>query len=296
MNLVRALVDAWGGLLAAFHPPLAFASAGAAGRLAQRLGRSGPAAAEVAQLFSQAPAAAAVTAREIASVAARNRALRRFAGRRGPGAVEPLVRFAGWEVLAERLAARAPAILLSVPRGPRIATAAGAYRLGATTLVVAGVPRLPYAAWGHEVCAPETGGRGGAIALKTAVDRLRAGGWVLAALEGEVGPGGRPLPMLGGSIAPRPGIAAMARLGGAPIFPVAATWGTGRRPIELTVHPPLAAVAAAGAGRGDRRLLEALARRVEELVRAAPGQCDLRFLRSCLAPGSQSGAASRPER
>ena len=283
MTLARAFADAWVGRLALFHPPLAFAWAGAVGGLAQRLGRSGPAVAEVARFFSQAPAAAAETARQIAAVAARNRALRRLLERRGPGAIEPWVRFAGEEVLAERLATKTPAILLVVPRGPRIVTATGLRRLGAPALIVAGLPRQPYTAWGFEVCDPGTGGRLGAIALKTAVDRLRAGGWVVAALEGEVGAGARPLPILGGSIALRPGIAVMARLGGAPIFPVAAAWGAGGRVLELAVHPPLRAAAAPDSGGADQQLLADLARQVADLVAAAPGQCDLRFLRACLS-------------
>ncbi len=297
MSIRRAVADSWVDLLGSVNAAAAFGWAGAEGQFARRLGYGGPATGEVARFFSLDRSAATSVARQIAAAGCRNRALGRYARRRGLGAVESLVTLTGAERLSQILATKGPAILIVAPQGPRLAATAALHKLGATALVVADLPRQPLASWGFEVQAPGAShGQNAAIALKAAVDHLRNGGWVLAGFEGEIGPAVLELAFLGGTVALRPGVAVMARLGRAPVFPIAARWIPGDRPIEIEVHPHRRPDGDShGADQCDRDLLTALTRDVENLVRDAPGQCNLRFLRSCLGSGAQSAAASRPD-
>jgi len=123
---------------------------------------------------------------------------------------------------------------------------------------------------------------GSAAALKRAVDRLRAGGVVVYAVdvpwedrETAIGP----FPLLGRAAPLKPGASLMARLGRAAVAPVTARW-TGRT-VEVDVHAPIVGTAppdcAAGA---DRAVDGAVCVFWDGYLRAHPGELWVESLRA----------------
>ncbi len=299
MTLARAVADAWIDAIGLCSTRAALAWAGAERRLVRRLRGHGQDTELAARFFSLDTDAASGVARQMAATGGRNRLLRRLAMRRGPDAVIPLIDPAATAELARVVGGGQPTVLVMAPQGPRVAIGAALHDLGTPTLLVANVPPQPYTSWGLEVHAPAAGqGLGGGPALKAAVDHLRTGGVVAAAIDGHVGPVITDRPFLGGNVALRPGIAAMARLGRARVIPIAARWTSGPRCLTIVVRPPVAAEPSTGESEeADRAFMAAVGRSIEDLIGDEPGQCDPRFLRVCLGAGPQSNAdASDPDR
>ncbi|MBT8493508.1 MAG: hypothetical protein KJO07_10660 [Deltaproteobacteria bacterium] len=272
------------------RPRLAFAWADVEGRLAWRLGRCGPAANDVQRFFAVGPEEARSIAIRIASTRVRNRAFMRLAQMRGLEAARRLVQVDANNEVADRLRSGEPTIVVSLPMGCRVGIAVIFAGLSRSGVILADIHRGPWSRWGFELSAPRGGDAGGAVALKRAVDVLRDGGWVVAGLDGQAGPVDQRVDFLGGTLELRRGLGTLARLGGAPVYPVHALWTSGSRPIRGVVGPAIAeSPAFDDSDAVDRAMVVRVAEAMAETVRATPGQCDTRFLEACVAaPGASS--------
>ena len=147
--------------------------------------------------------------------------------------------------------------------------------IGAPALIVGG--KMP-ANWAKDAIAPEMqfipsrGARQSAIALKSAHDRLRKGGIVAIAADGEDGQLGLRAPFLGRSIRVSRGLAALARLTGAPIIPILTTWGEEDWTADLRIFDALTPMEAKEPVAWDRETIRQVVGRFEQIVRATPGQ------------------------
>ena len=122
--------------------------------------------------------------------------------------------------------------------------------------------------------------RQGALILKEALDRLRAGGVVAMAIDGGDGKLAIPLPFLGRRMMLARGIAVLSRLTGAPIFPALATWGNADWSLDFRLFGPVAMppVNSMTPDAWQREVVAATVRRFESIVRGTPGQCRLDIL------------------
>jgi len=113
-----------------------------------------------------------------------------------------------------------------------------------------------------------------AIALKTAVERLRQGGVVVMAVDGRKGLNEMTAPLLGYRIHIAKGIGVLARLTGASIIPALATWGSGDWSIDYRIFDPLPLppLASMKPDDWDREIVGRAVRFFEEILRTYPGQ------------------------
>lgn len=204
--------------LALLHPRGAFAAAAALGSLRNRVSRRWPSPEQVRTLFPHLtlPQAARV-AWEIAAAEARNRVLVECLRRAGAAPVRPLVRAHG------AFAALRPPVLFGTfhvgalhALGPVVERLPGpvlAFRLG----------RLYEVGPAVEVVSTEGDEQGRAAVFHQALAHLRAGGFVVMALDVVPGEGlstsclGHPLELARGPFA-------LARIAGVPLVPLAARW------------------------------------------------------------------------
>jgi lauroyl/myristoyl acyltransferase len=247
------------------YPATAFQLLGFVGRMTDRRSWTTHcvSAEEIGALFQDMPreSRARVVA-EIRSLHLRRMALQSVVERVGFEPLVPLVRLHGFDQLTALHAKSRPAILLGWHLGAEFAVVSGLYRAGVPTLFIAnsqGYKLRP----GFEVCdtaadEPEiidhSAARSAtrprvlsdahevirrAHALRRGIAHLRSGGVVLIAADGRPGDSEVEVTCLGRRVSFRRGPALLARLSGAPIFPVTGRWvGFGRR-IDVVLHDPL---------------------------------------------------------
>ncbi len=240
--------------LAIRHPRPALAAAAALGSLRNRISRRWPSPEQVRTLFpALTRSAAARAAWSIAAAEARNRLVVECLRRAGAAPVRPLVR------TSDSFAALRPPLLLGTfhvgalhALGPAIERLPGpvlAFRLG----------RLYEVGPTVEVVSTEGDEQGRAAVFHRALAHLKAGGFVVMALDIVPGPG-FPTTCLGHALELARGPFALARLTGAPLVPLVARWwpdgievSTGE---EISSRDSEEGMAAAAAGWLERYLLE----------------------------------------
>jgi lauroyl/myristoyl acyltransferase len=115
------------------------------------------------------------------------------------------------------------------------------------------------------------------LALKVSLDRLRKGGVVVAAVDGSSGQDRIEVPFLGRKVPVAKGLAVLARLTGARVIPVLATWGEKNWTIDFRIYDalPLPPLASMKTEDWDREVITIAVKHFEGVVRAFPGQCRL---------------------
>jgi hypothetical protein len=197
----------------------------ALGRLARRVGVHGPSPREVAALFEWLPPdRLAGIARDIAALRFKNRLAIALVNRGGTARLSELVRPRGERPSAAQLDRDGSRIIATWHVGAIFGIRAAMHRIGRRALTLRDLPL--------EDSSRRT------RALKEAVDHLRAGGLVIAMLDGPGGTSTGRVECLGRSVAFRRGPFALARITRAPLVPVVCTW-TRRMDLELRVSPPL---------------------------------------------------------
>lgn len=203
--------------------------AGAEGALAWRLGRRRPGADEVAAAFDVAvPVARGVAERQAAN-AARDRMVSTRMGR--PEAVRRLIEARG----------RFPDGAVIIVSGPwsRVPALAAAVTQRDDVLFLVDDTQGWADAWGVRVRSPRRDPAGAAGVLKAAIDHLRAGGAVATPLVVDRHATTDAMPFFGGTLNVARGIGTMVRRTGAAVVPVTVAWRRGRRPVMVTIHPPV---------------------------------------------------------
>ncbi len=263
----------------------ALAAAGILGRASSRLSLFGPSPDEIAKFLGGSCGANwRGISREITASAAKNMVLRSFVGRKGIEGLAPFVRISGAEYLYHLNEKNLPAVLLFGHNGPTLGILGGLFQLNIPVLVIRR-DAVPYPVPPNiSFCITEGKVRKRALALKLAIDRLRAGGMVLLALWGRSRPREGTLEFMGRNTYFTPGFAAAARLSGAPVIPVSSGWARGRQFIELHFSDPLTQPGCSpeAADIFDRSLINEAAQWLEAGLRSVPGQIQLNQLRSFL--------------
>ena len=261
----------------AIQPQVGLHLASLVGRLGGVLGRRSALEAEVQRVFRVRGWDAGRLVRRIATRQAKSAALTRLLLRVGPHGIEGMLEWSGRERL-EALGEGEGCLLVVAPWGPRVALAAGLRGLApGGVLVLGNLPWIP-PEWGLEVVGPGLGGSRGSAALKAAVDRLRSGGRVSVMFAGAQGGGEVSAPFCGGTLNLTRGIACMARLGRARVFPVTARWRRGARPIALTIHPEVELSSLEDRLAADRETMIRLATALEGELARAPEDAGPRVL------------------
>lgn len=247
--------------LAARHPRAAFSMAGALGSLRNRLSRRWPEPEQVRTLFpALSRSEAARIAWRIAALEARNRLLVRCIRRGERPPVE----------VPEAFAALRPPLLL------------GTFHVGAVHALGPALERLPGPVLALrqgrlykgtlEVMSTEGDDQSRAAVFHRALGHLRAGGFVVLALDATSAPG-LAVPCLGRKLALARGPFSLARLAGVPIVPLAARWHEER--VEVRTGEALAAA-------GETEMAASAARWLESYLLESPAELGLGLLRSLL--------------
>jgi lauroyl/myristoyl acyltransferase len=126
--------------------------------------------------------------------------------------------------------------------------------------------------------------RQSAVALKAALDRLRKGGVVVAAVDGSSGKERIELPFLGRKVLVAKGVAVLARLTGAQIIPALATWRDKSWSFDFRIYDPLPlpSLTSMKTDDWDSEVITMAVRHFEGVVRTFPGQCRLEKVASLL--------------
>jgi lauroyl/myristoyl acyltransferase len=172
---------------------------------------------------------------------------------------------------------KGPAIVAFWHHGATHMIALALHAIGVPALVVGG--RTP-PEWVTRTISPEMkfipsrGARNAALALKLSLDRLRKGGVVTMAADGDDGHVSAKAPFLGRSVPVTSGMAALARITGAPIIPVLTSWGEQDWTVDFRIFDAVATPQVGSRDRGDWELeaMTGVAQRFEQIVRATPGQ------------------------
>lgn len=255
--------------LARRDPRLALAAAGGLGQVRNRLSRRWPSPEQIQTLFPRVDRrAAARIAWRIGGLEARNRLLVDCLRRAGSDPVRPLVRCP-----ASFTALRPPAILGTFHIGALQALGPVAEHLPAPVLTLRMgrlyAPKPPMI----EVATTEGTEQNRAALFRRLLLHLEGGGFILVALD--VAPGasiqasclGRPLSLARGPFA-------LARLTGAPLLPLAASWRRGG--VEVVLGERLVSES------GESALASSAARWLEDYLQASPAELGLGLLRALL--------------
>jgi hypothetical protein len=275
--VIRRLFDGLEGRLIGLalrhprHRRVALSLAGALGSSRNRLSRRWPDPEQVQTLFpALSRSEAARVAWRIAALEARNRLLVGCIRRAGAGPVRPLVE------TPEAFAALRPPLLL------------GTFHVGAIHALEPALEKLPgpvlalrqgrlYPAdLPVEVLSTEGNEQSRAAVFLRALAHLRAGGFVVTALDVVSGTGGAGLaaPCLGRTLDVARGPFTLARLAGVPIVPIAARWQQGR--VKVAVGEALTSS-------DEAELAGATALWLERYLLKSPGELGLGLLRSLLS-------------
>jgi hypothetical protein len=188
-----------------------------------------------------------------------------------------IVRQRGVPALA-RLADAAPADVLALLERRSAGIILIAWHVGAEFGISAALHRwnVPSLAMPHWYL-PDTNAR--ARVLAQAVEYLRGGGIVLAAVDGPGGASTRPVSCLGRRIVLRRGAFMLARVTNASIVPAVARWTTGGR-IETTFGDPLTVVEGGDENACEHTLAQAAAGWLEDYLTRRPEEIWPYLLRS----------------
>jgi lauroyl/myristoyl acyltransferase len=178
--------------------------------------------------------------------------------------LKPCLRLHGFDLLHALGAQRSPALLLTWHTGPYRAVGMALYLHGFEPLVVERHPIPQSDTVPLERVSAEGEPWRAIAAVKTAVDRLRGGGFVLWAGDGNEGAGGFEAELLRRRVVFRQGLATLVRLSRAPVLPVVASWRGSS--IDVTVHPPLELPSGADAA----QIVGAAARWLDRYLREYP--------------------------
>jgi lauroyl/myristoyl acyltransferase len=212
----------------------------AVGRLEFDFVRREPTPAQTAEFFPDlSPRRAVEVSREIAAARWRDRWLDRMARRGGAEAAAALVRCFGVQEVQDRASRRAPTILLFAHLGPRFAAAAGLTALGLPALLMVPPQHFPLPERLELLAAPTADGSHLALGLKRGLERLARGELVAVPVDGDMGMTAATAAFLGRRVRPPRGPAVLARLSGAPAFPIVTVWDRSCCGLELRVFPPL---------------------------------------------------------
>jgi hypothetical protein len=231
--------------LLARHPAMGIRGLGVVGRVAHGLGLQGPRRGTVAELFVDLPRhRIGEVAWRSAALRLRNRASLALVRRCG---IEPLA-----QLVADRSALLPPAladrggglVLVVYHVGAHFGVAAALHRWGRSAFVL---PGRPLTDWQLR-----------ARALKQAVETVRAGNLVMAAIDGPGGVSTDPVTCLGRRIVLRRGPLMLACVTGAPVLPIVARW-TRKGTIAAWVGEPLTAPSGRDRATCERALAEAAA-------------------------------------
>ncbi len=277
------------------HPAAALTLAGLRSHLAGVRFPDTPSPAEVGAFWKGLPPARRLeVARRIRAIEFRNREPRDLLGHRGVAGLAPLVRYRGAGLLRDLHARKSPAILAGWHfRTHYFMVLPALHRLGVPALAL-GFPPHGLPPGFAVVSPPKADAVGRALVVRRALAHLRAGGVVGTCIDHPLGTGALPVPFLGRRLYLRRGVAALARLSGAPVIPFSQRWSASGRAVTVTFHEPLPRPAGPAGGRlaFEQSLLAEAARRVEGYVRAFPEELCLDLLALSLA-APQGRAATR---
>ncbi|MBW2414660.1 MAG: hypothetical protein JRG76_09155 [Deltaproteobacteria bacterium] len=217
--------------------------------------------------------------REVTSLECRNAAVETVFRKHGLEPLLPLVRVDPGP-LFQLLQEKTPVVIVSWHMGPQRQLMATLRQLDIDGLLAVSKPlALRAESDSLEVVALKDRGLGARF-LRRAIDKLRDGGVVAIALDGEQG-ARHPVPFLGRTVEIGRGTAALVRVAGAELLPLTGRWIGHSGTFETRLHPPLAkpAVDRKEAVQFDTELLATAARFFEDEARRAPGNVSLRRLR-----------------
>ena len=258
-------------------PALGIRGLGVVGRVAHGLGLQEPDRQTVAKLFVGVPRDRATEiARQSAILRLRNRAALALVHRWG---IEPLAQLVAGRsaLLPPALAERGGRLVLVVYHvGAHFGVAAALHRWGRSAFVL---PGLPLHDW-------QLRARG----LKEAVERVRAGNLVMAAIDGPGGVSTDPVDCLGRRIVLRRGPIMLACVTGTPILPIVARW-TNDGAIEVCVGEPITPLGGRDRVTSERALAQAAAEWLDRHLRMYPEDIWPYTLRNLLG----APLAARPE-
>jgi hypothetical protein len=266
--------------LAMRRPRPAYAAAAALGSLRNRLSRRWPSPEQVAALFPRlSPAAARRVAWSIGGDEARNRLLIETIRRSGPAGVRPLL--------------GPSADALSRLRPPHIL---GMFHVGAIQSLNVAVERLPgpvlvlrqgalyRPAPPVEIESTDGDSQRRASSFRRALVHLKSGGFVVLAFDVVQG-ASFGVSCLGRELELARGPFALARLTGAPLRPLTASWRKGRLAVTLGETLAAAPAVASDPEEWERALAASAGGWLERYLRAAPADLTLGLLRILLAGG-----------
>lgn len=282
------------------HPASVFMLAGVRSHLACNRFPDTPSPDEVGAFWKDLPRSRCLeVARLIRTIEFRNRELRDFVMHCGVARLAPLVRCRGAGRLLDLHARKLPAILAGWHfRTHFFVVLSALHQLGIPALLVGfrfSPNRLPP---GIEIMSPPKADcMRRALVVKRALEYLRAGGFVCTGIDHPLGNGIVQVPFMGLRLNLRRGVAALARLSGAPVIPISQRWDALGRAITVTVHDPLPRPACPeGAGIAfEEAVLAEAARWAERYARAFPEELCLDLLALSLersqglSPGTEGG-------
>ncbi len=150
----------------------------------------------------------------------------------------PLIECHGVDKLINLHKQQLPAILIFGHIGPSFAILAKLSQLGIPALIL----KYRNESWipeKFEVYTTRGGPDRKAFILKSALDYLRTGGFVLIAIDERVGTSECEVTFMGRKTTFRRGFATLSRLTGAPVIPTIASWSPQAKYIDLTFYDPL---------------------------------------------------------
>ncbi len=219
-------------------PRMAFATAGASSRIARALAPAPLTEADLSALLGNlSPHELRRILREIDARWARSSLLKHLVAQGAVREVSSCLRLRGFERLFALRERHVPAILVTWHTGPYQIVGTAVRSQGLEMLTIARGIADPELNEGHSIT-PAGSQTQAVAALKRAVVHLRAGGIAGVAGDGNYGSSVTEVTVLNRRLAFRHGFATLARLTGAPIMPIVASWNGGT--IDVTVHEPLA--------------------------------------------------------
>ena len=268
---VRRLYDAVATSLARAHLPGTIAVLDAVGRAANLAAVHGPSPAEVAALYEGLPSLRLKpVARTISALHFKNRAAIALVGSGRTADLSKLVRWSSDSARRELVEEGGGKLVVACHVGAFFGIRAAFHGLTRPVLSLRDLPM------------PDAASRAGA--LKRAIDHLRAGGLVVATLDGPGGTSTGEVTCLGRRIVLRRGPFTLARITGMPLVPVVCAW-TRQHRIEVRIAAPIARLPGAdlAATALEDDMAAVTARWLDAYLRAEPQEIWLSTLRHYLA-------------